>query len=75
MKDTVNSVLEAPRSQVGNPIIGSFIRNWTIINHASFQNPSFSLIVQKYQKTIQDLNTFPLSAFGKNIGICSWGNN
>ncbi len=33
--------------------------------HAAFQNPSFSLLVQKYQKTIQDLNSFPMSDFEK----------
>jgi len=32
MKDTINSVLEALRSRVGNPIIGSFICSWIAIN-------------------------------------------
>jgi ABC-2 type transport system permease protein len=32
---------------------------------AAFQNPSFSIIAQKYQGTLQDLNSYPLSVFEK----------
>lgn len=40
---------------------------------AAFQNPSFSLLVQKYQKTIQDLNTFPMSDFEKTLAFVLGG--
>lgn len=40
---------------------------------ASFQNPSFSLIIQKYQKTIKELNSFPMSTFEKCSAIILGG--
>ena len=40
---------------------------------AAFQNPSFSLISQKYQNTIQDLNSYPLSNFEKVLAFILGG--
>lgn len=40
---------------------------------AAFQNPSFSIIAQKYQGTFQDLNSFPLSIFEKVMAFVLGG--
>jgi ABC-2 type transport system permease protein len=40
---------------------------------AAFQNPSFSLIAQKYQGILQDLNAYPLSAFEKVMAFVLGG--
>ena len=36
---------------------------WAILS--AYQNPSSSLIIQKYQNILEDLNTFPISSFEK----------
>ncbi len=44
---------------------------WAITS--SFQTPSFSLIISKFQNTIQDLNSYPISSFGKSMAyILAW---
>lgn len=40
---------------------------------ASFQNPSFSIIVQKFQSTIQDLNSYPISDMEKSLAFILGG--
>ncbi len=40
---------------------------------AAFQNPSFSIIAQKYQDTLKDLNTYPLSTFEKVMAFVIGG--
>jgi ABC-2 type transport system permease protein len=40
---------------------------------SAFQNPSFSIIAQKYQNTIKDLNSFPLSIFEKVLAFVLGG--
>lgn len=40
---------------------------------ASFQNPSFSIISQKYQNTIQDLNSYPISNIEKSLAFILGG--
>ena len=40
---------------------------------ASFQNPSFSIIAQKYQETIKDLNGYPLSTIEKVLAFVLGG--
>lgn len=40
---------------------------------ASFQNPAFSLIQQKYMNTISDLNSFPISNFEKTLAFILGG--
>jgi ABC-2 type transport system permease protein len=40
---------------------------------SSFQNPSFSIIVQKYQETIKDLNGYPISTFEKVLAFVLGG--
>ena len=40
---------------------------------AGFQNPAFSLISQKYQNTIDDLNSFPMSNFEKTLAFITGG--
>ncbi|ABR49209.1 ABC-2 type transporter [Alkaliphilus metalliredigens QYMF] len=40
---------------------------------ASFQNPAFSIIVQKFQSTIQDLNSYPISDTEKSLAFILGG--
>lgn len=40
---------------------------------ASFQNPSFSIIAQKFQNTIQDLNSYPISDTEKTLAYVLGG--
>ena len=40
---------------------------------ASFQNPSFSIISQKFQNTIQDLNSYPISITEKILAFVFGG--
>ena len=40
---------------------------------AAFQNPSFSIISQKYQDTLKDLNSYPLSIFEKVLAFVLGG--
>ncbi|SHE29533.1 ABC transporter permease [Alkalibacter saccharofermentans] len=40
---------------------------------ASFQNPSFSLISQKYMNTVQDLNSYPISDIEKTTAFILGG--
>jgi ABC-2 type transport system permease protein len=40
---------------------------------AAFQNPSFSLIAQKYQDTLKDVNTYPLTTFEKVLAFVLGG--
>jgi ABC-2 type transport system permease protein len=40
---------------------------------ASFQNPAFSIIVQKFQNTIQDLNSYPISDMEKALAFILGG--
>lgn len=40
---------------------------------AAFQNPSFSLISQKFQNTINDLNTYPISNTEKTLAFILGG--
>jgi len=40
---------------------------------AGFQNPSFSIIVQKYSDTLKDLNSYPLSNFEKTLAFVLGG--
>ena len=40
---------------------------------ASFQNPSFSIISQKFQNTIQDLNSYPISITEKILAFIFGG--
>ena len=40
---------------------------------ASFQNPSFSIIVQKFGDTLKDLNSYPISNFEKTLAFVLGG--
>lgn len=40
---------------------------------SAFQNPAYSILTLKYQNTIQDLNTYPLSIFEKTMGFVLGG--
>ncbi len=40
---------------------------------AAFQNPSFSLISQKFQNTIQDINSYPISNLEKSLAFILGG--
>ncbi|AOY74536.1 ABC transporter permease [Clostridium formicaceticum] len=40
---------------------------------ASFQNPSFSIVVQKFQNTVQDLNSYPISDIEKSLAFVLGG--
>jgi ABC-2 type transport system permease protein len=40
---------------------------------ASFQNPAFSMISQKFQNTIQDLNSYPISITEKILAFVFGG--
>ena len=40
---------------------------------ASFQNPAFSIISQKFQNTIQDLNSYPISNLEKSLAFILGG--
>ncbi|OEF97388.1 ABC transporter permease [Desulfuribacillus alkaliarsenatis] len=40
---------------------------------ASFQNPSFSIVAQKFQNTIQDLNSYPISDTEKTLAYVLGG--
>lgn len=40
---------------------------------AAFQNPSFSLISQKFQNTIQDINSYPISNIEKSLAFIFGG--
>ncbi|QTL99924.1 ABC transporter permease [Iocasia frigidifontis] len=40
---------------------------------AAFQNPSFSIISHKYQNTIQDLNSYPISNIEKSLAFILGG--
>ncbi len=40
---------------------------------AAFQNPSFSLISQKFQNTIQDINSYPISSMEKALAFILGG--
>lgn len=40
---------------------------------SAFQNPAFSLISRKYQGTLQDLNSYPLSVFEKTLAFVLGG--
>lgn len=40
---------------------------------AAFQNPSFSLISQKFQNTIQDINSYPISNMEKSLAFILGG--
>lgn len=40
---------------------------------ASFQNPAFSIISQKFQNTIQDLNSYPISNIEKSLAFILGG--
>ncbi len=40
---------------------------------AAFQNPAFSLITQKFTNTIQDLNSYPMTAFEKVLAFVLGG--
>ena len=40
---------------------------------AAFQNPSFSIIAQKYQDTLKDINSYPLSTFEKVLAFVLGG--
>jgi len=40
---------------------------------AAFQNPSFSLISQKFQNTIQDINSYPMSNMEKSLAFILGG--
>ncbi|MPW26647.1 ABC transporter [Alkalibaculum sp. M08DMB] len=40
---------------------------------AAFQNPAFSLIAQKFQSTIQDLNSYPISDVEKSLAFILGG--
>lgn len=40
---------------------------------AAFQNPSFSLISQKFQSTIQDINSYPMSSMEKSLAFILGG--
>jgi ABC-2 type transport system permease protein len=40
---------------------------------AAFQNPSFSIIAHKYQDTLKDLNSYPLSIFEKVLAFVLGG--
>jgi ABC-2 type transport system permease protein len=40
---------------------------------AAFQNPSFSMISQKFQNTIQDLNSYPISNLEKTLAFVLGG--
>ncbi len=40
---------------------------------AAFQNPAFSLIAQKFQGTIQDLNSYPISNVEKSLAFILGG--
>lgn len=40
---------------------------------AAFQNPSFSLISQKFQNTIQDINSYPISDMEKSLAYILGG--
>jgi len=40
---------------------------------AAFQNPAFSIISQKYQNTIQDLNSYPISNIEKTLAFVLGG--
>jgi len=40
---------------------------------SSFQNPSFSIVAHKFQNTIMDFNSYPLSNFEKLVGFVFGG--
>ncbi|MCP3927462.1 MAG: ABC transporter permease [Desulfobacterales bacterium] len=40
---------------------------------AAFQNPSFSIIAQKYQDTLRDINSYPLTTFEKVLAFVLGG--
>lgn len=40
---------------------------------SSFQNPSFSIVAHKFQNTIMDFNSYPLSHFEKLVGFIFGG--
>ncbi|AKL95164.1 ABC-type polysaccharide/polyol phosphate export systems, permease component [Clostridium aceticum] len=40
---------------------------------SAFQNPAFSIIVQKFQNTIQDLNSYPISDIEKSLAFILGG--
>lgn len=40
---------------------------------AAFQNPSFSIVSQKFQSTIQDLNSYPISDTEKTLAFIGGG--
>lgn len=40
---------------------------------AAFQNPAFSIITQKYQNTIMDLNSYPISSIEKTLAFVLGG--
>ena len=40
---------------------------------SAFQNPSFSIISQKYENTVQDLNSYPISNMEKSLAFILGG--